>query len=135
MKIIKVIDEDTLEMRDMVVEEDEKSPVDGMADIFRQALSCTSTVFAEKYKKFIEAKEQFDEIYEPFKANLLELHKSNPNLPKTVMIEGTVKVTYVSPSTRNTIDSKKLKEEEPELVKKFTKTSNVNATVRLEKIV
>ena len=31
-------------------------------------------------------------------------------------------------------DSKKLKEEEPELAKKFTKTTDVNATIRIEGI-
>jgi predicted phage-related endonuclease len=54
-------------------------------------------------------------------------------MPKTITIGGT-KLTYVSPSIRNTIDSKKLKEEEPELAKKYTKATNVSATVRIETI-
>ena len=47
---------------------------------------------------------------------------------------GKVKLTHVSPSTRSTIDNKKLKEEEPELAKKFTKVTNVSASIRLEEI-
>ena len=74
-----------------------------------------------------------DKVYEPFKANIIGLHKTHTDLPKTIIVGG-VKLTYVSPSVRNTIDSKRLKEEEPELAKKFTKTSNVSATIRLEEV-
>ena len=84
-------------------------------------------------QKYKTAEENFKKLYEPFKANIIKLHEQRPDLPKSVMAGG-VKVTYVSPSTRTTIDSKKLKEEEPELAKKFTKTSNVSASVRLEEV-
>lgn len=40
-------------------------------------------------------------------------------------------ITYVEPSTRETIDSKRLKEEHPELAKKYVKTSTVKASVRI----
>lgn len=135
MKTIKVIDEDTLEIREIVVEDDRKmgDVVDELTDIFSQALNNDPDVFGEKYRAYRKAKEEFDAIYEPFKKNIIELHKTHTDLPKTVIVGG-VKLTYVSPSTRNTIDSKKLKEEEPELAKKFTKTSNVSATVRLEEV-
>lgn len=135
MKTIKVIDEDTLEIREIVVEDDRKmgDVVDELTDIFSQALNNDPDVFGEKYRVYKKAKEEFDAIYEPFKKNIIELHKTHTDLPKTVIVGG-VKLTYVSPSTRNTIDSKKLKEEEPELAKKFTKTSNVSATVRLEEV-
>lgn len=43
-------------------------------------------------------------------------------------------MTYVSPSTRSSIDSKKLKEEEPAIAEKFTKTTNVTASVRIEEL-
>ena len=136
MKTIKVIDEDTLEMKEVVIKEDGETDemIDAsIIDIFSQALNCDPEVFTEKYRAYKKAKEEFDAIYEPFKKNIIELHKTHTDLPKTVIVGGT-KLTYVSPSTRNTIDSKKLKEEEPELAKKFTKTSNVSATVRLEEI-
>ena len=136
MKTIKVIDEDTLEMKEVVIKEDGETDemIDAsIIDIFSQALNCDPDVFTAKYRVYKKAKEEFDAIYEPFKKNIIELHKTHTDLPKTVIVGG-VKLTYVSPSTRNTIDSKKLKEEEPELAKKFTKTSNVSATVRLEKV-
>ena len=135
MKTIKVIDEDTLEIREIVVEDDRKmgDVVDELTDIFSQALNNDPDVFREKYRAYKKAKEEFDAIYEPFKKNIIELHKTHSDLPKTIIVGG-IKLTYVSPSTRNTIDSKRLKEEEPELAKKFTKTSNVSATIRLEEV-
>ena len=146
MKVIKVIDEDTLEMRDLVIEDGEEvktasddisklsdEAVEAIANSFRQALPCEPEDFAQKYRKYQDAKAEFDTIFNTFKTNIIELHKAQPDLPKSMIICG-VRATYVSPSTRLSIDSKKLKEEEPELAKKFTKTSSVNATVRLEDI-
>ena len=135
MKTIKVIDEDTLEMKEVILEEDgvEIDETSEELDKFKQALPCEPEEFSEKYRALKQATEEFDKVFVPFKENLIKLHEQNENLPKTVIVDG-VKVTYVSPSIRNTIDSKKLKEEEPELAKKYTKATNVKATVRLEKI-
>ncbi len=136
-KIIK-IDEDTFEITEMYVEvEDEKvveeatgDAITDFADALRGAMGCTSDEFYEKYRAMKKAEADFKEIYEPLKAKVIELHETQ-NLPKNVIVGG-AKLTYVSPSTRSTIDSKKLKEEEPEIAKKFTKTSQVGATVRIE---
>ena len=135
MKTIKVIDEDTLEMKEIILEEDEVE-IDETSeelDKFKQALLCEPEEFSEKYRALKQATEEFDKVFVPFKENIIKLHEQSDDLPKTVIVDG-VKVTYVSPSIRNTIDSKKLKEEEPELAKKYTKATNVKATVRLEKI-
>ena len=43
-----------------------------------------------------------------------------------------LKVTYVEPTTRTTIDSKKLKEDLPAVAAKYTKTSQVKGSVRIE---
>jgi predicted phage-related endonuclease len=43
-----------------------------------------------------------------------------------------LKVTYVEPTTRSTIDSKKLKEELPAIAEKYTKTTVVKGSVRIE---
>ena len=138
MKIIKVVDEDTLEMRDMVIEE----PVEEMTEevsndiekAFRQAMICDPDEFARRYTEYKEAKAKFDEVYEPFKLNLLSLYKDNPHIPKSMIVGGKVKLTHVASNIRNTIDSKKLKEEEPELAKKFTKETKVSASIRLEEV-
>ena len=133
MKTIKVIDEDTLEMKEMVVEDEEYDSEKLEFDKFKQALPCEPEEFGQKYRAFKKASEEFDKVFIPFKENIIKLHEQSDYLPKTVIVDS-VKLTYVSPSTRNTIDSKKLKEEEPELAKKFAKTSNVKATVRIEEI-
>ena len=42
-----------------------------------------------------------------------------------------LKITYVAESTRTTIDSAKLKKDHPDIVKKYSKTSKVSASVRI----
>lgn len=96
-------------------------------------LNCEPEEFFNKYEAYKKAEAEFKELYEPFKENMLKLYEAEPTLPKGVVVGG-VKVTYISASTRSTIDSKKLKEEEPEIAKKFTKTSNVSATLRIDGI-
>lgn len=41
--------------------------------------------------------------------------------------------TYVAPSTKTAFDSKKLKEDNPELYAKYVKTSNVSSSLRVTK--
>ena len=124
-KTVKYVDEDTLEIKETVV--DDGTPeyeFKDLASVFEQALGCDPYEFEEKYEKFKKAEAEFNSIYEPFKDNLIKLHQDNKDLPKSVIIGG-IKCTYVSPSTR-------LKEEEPELAKKYMKTSNVKPTIRIE---
>lgn len=110
------------------MEEDVKS-------IIQSALNCEPEEFYKKYKKYKKAEEEFKNLYEPFKEKLIELYgDKNNNLPSSIVIGGT-KLTYVSPSIRATIDSKKLKEEEPEIAKKFTKNTPVSATIKLTGVV
>lgn len=137
-RTIKMVDEDTLEMKEVVIEDEEEikveeltpEEVEKLEDVFLGALGCDPSEFSDAYRKYKTAEEDFKKLYEPFKENLIKLHEQQSGLPKTIIADG-VKVTYVAPSTRTTIDTKKLKEEEPELVKKFTKTSKVSASVRL----
>lgn len=120
-------------MKEIVLENKVQDEAEKVADMFRQALSCTPEEFGKRYREFKEAKARFDEVYEGFKENIVKLHATEKDLPKSLVVDS-VKLTYVAPSVRTTIDSKKLKEEEPELAKKFSKTSNVSATVRIEGI-
>lgn len=100
-------------------------------EVVQSVLNCEPDDFYKKYKKYKKAEQEFMEIYEPFKKGLIELHKDNEELPSTVIVGG-AKLTYVSPNIRTSIDSKKLKEEEPEIAKKFAKTTVVSASVRIE---
>lgn len=99
-------------------------------DLVQSVLNCEPDEFYKKYKKYKKAEEEFTKLYEPFKKGLIKLHETYTELPNTVIVGG-AKLTYVSPSIRNTIDSKKLKEEEPELAKKYTKSTIVSASVKI----
>lgn len=99
----------------------------------KSALNCDPKIFSRKYKAYKKAEAEWKEVYEPFKTALLGLYKNEKDIPSEITIEK-VKLTYVSPSVRNTIDTKKLKEEEPELAKKFTKATSVDATMRIEEL-
>lgn len=130
MKTVKVIDEDTLEMKEIEVIESTEE-LDTFNSQLRSALNCDPEEFSLKYAEMKQAEANFEAIYKPFKENLIKLYEENKNLPKNIIIGG-VKVIYVSPSTRTSVDSKKLKEEEPELAHLYSKTTAVNATIRLE---
>ena len=134
-KVIRYVDEDTLEIIEKViddgVEELPEDEVDNITALFEQALGCEPDEFTKKYNAMKKAEQEFEEVYAPFKANLIKLHEKHKDLPKSVIVGGT-KLTYVSASTRKTIDSKKLKEEEPSIAEKYTKITNVNPTIRLE---
>ena len=42
-----------------------------------------------------------------------------------------LKITYVAPSTRTSVDSKKLQKEEPEIYKKYVETTNVAGSIKI----
>lgn len=44
---------------------------------------------------------------------------------------GKLKITYVAPSTRVSVDSKKLQKEEPEIYKKYVKTTTVEGNIKI----
>ena len=44
---------------------------------------------------------------------------------------GKLKITYVAPSTRVSVDSKKLQEKEPEIYKKYVKTTTVEGNIKI----
>ena len=131
----KIIDEDTLEI--LEIEEDVTDEDAKKAAVRAAFTSCTPNEFYEKYKKYKQAEAEFNAVYEPLKQNLIQLHKTMPGLEHTITLNGLLDglgLTYVSPNVRTSIDTKRLKEEEPELVKKYTKTTQVEASIRLNSI-
>ena len=44
---------------------------------------------------------------------------------------GNLKITYVAPSCRTSVDSKKLEKEEPEIYKKYVKTTTVAGSIKI----
>ena len=45
--------------------------------------------------------------------------------------KGNLKITYVAPSSRTSVDSKKLEKEEPEIYKKYVKTTTVAGSIKI----
>ena len=85
--------------------------------------------YAEVYKRYCEAKKELDALDEEFKAKLLEAFESN-ECNTTVVEKDGLKFTYVKGSTRKTIDSKKLQEEEPNIYDKYLKETQVKGSIR-----
>jgi vacuolar-type H+-ATPase subunit I/STV1 len=76
----------------------------------------------------IKLKKQLDDQEKKLKAtltNAMERHgvKSFEN--------DLIKMTYVAPTTRSTIDSTRLKKDHPALAEQYTKVSDVSASVRV----
>ena len=44
---------------------------------------------------------------------------------------GNLKITYVAPSCRTSVDSKKLEKEEPDIFKKYVKTTTVAGSIKI----
>ena len=82
----------------------------------------------KKITALIQLKKELDEQEKQLKQKLVEAMgmygiKSFEN--------DQIKMTYVAPTTRNTIDSTRLKKDHPDIVEQYSKTSNVSASVRV----
>lgn len=76
----------------------------------------------------MQMKKDLDEQEKQLKQKLLEAMEIN-NI-KSFENE-VIKMTYVAPTTRTTIDSIKLKKDHPDIAEQYSKTSNVSASVRV----
>ena len=92
-----------------------------------------------------EELEELEELMEEIKIKKDELNlmkekvdKVKETLYSTMEKEGVktvdrnkLKITYVAPSTRVSVDSKKLQKEEPEIYKKYVKTTTVAGSIKI----
>ena len=92
-----------------------------------------------------EELEDLEELMEKitFKEKELKLLKDMVDSVKTVLYDtmekegiktvdrGNMKITYVAPSSRTSVDSKKLEKEEPEIYKKYVKTTTVAGSIKI----
>ena len=92
-----------------------------------------------------EELEDLTELMEEIKAkeDELKLLKDMVDSVKTVLYgtmekegiktvdRGNLKITYVAPSCRTSVDSKKLEKEEPEIYKKYVKTTTVEGSIKI----
>ena len=82
-----------------------------------------------KITRLIKLKKQLDEQEKELKVTLTKAMEAyNVKSFENDMI----KMTYVAPTTRSSIDSARLKKDHPDIVEQYTKTSNVAAFVKVE---
>ena len=81
-------------------------------------------------KKVQKAKVALNKIENELKENFKEVMESN-GIKKWISPDGSFTVTYVAPTTSTTLDSKKIKEELPEIYQAYSKTSNKAGYVKL----
>lgn len=93
---------------------------DSQLEVMFQAQSIIET--ADRMKK------EADAMMEQVKSAILDAMERNS--VKTFENDF-LKITYVAPSTRTTIDSAKLKKEMPEVAEKYQKTSETKASLRI----
>lgn len=84
----------------------------------------------KEIKKFQKAKLQLNLMEEKLKKTFLDLMEQT-GVTKFTSPDGTFKVTYVAETTSTTFDSKKFKEEEPDLYEKYKKETTRKAYVKL----
>lgn len=103
-------------------------------EIYRQALNINATALAE----LVEVESLIKQIEEQKKAAEAQAVELRAALMQAMEQNGItnfenerIKLTYVAPTTRTAIDSAKLKKELPEVAEKYTKTSNVKASLRI----
>lgn len=82
----------------------------------------------EKIKNFELLKKEVEAQAETLKAELLETMRTQGIKS---FENDALKITYIEPTTRETIDSKRLKEELPEIADKYKKISKVKDSVRI----
>lgn len=101
-----------------------------------RTLSVSSELLAEVKQieqliKGIEAKKKEAEANaEALKAKLMEA-MANQGIKSYETLDKSMLITYIEPTTRESIDSAKLKKEMPEIAKNYVKKSNVKASVRI----
>ena len=84
----------------------------------------------KEIKKFQKAKIQLNLMEEKIKKMFLDLMEQT-GTTRFTSPDGTFKVTYIAETISSTFDSKKLKEENPDLYEKYKKETTRKAYVKL----
>lgn len=88
--------------------------------------------FVAKFKALKKAQDELKQIEDEVKSKMKEMFESIPELDSNSVVVDGLKFTYVHSSVRNTFDSKKFQEENPEEYKKYLKQSNVRSSIRVD---
>lgn len=81
-----------------------------------------------KITDLIKLKKQLDDQEKELKSTLV---KAMEAYGIKAFENDLIKMTYVAPTTRSTIDSTRLKKDHPDIAEQYSKTSNVSASVRV----
>ncbi len=84
----------------------------------------------KKLRKLEEKRLEAELAMKTFKEELLELMEQN-DFKESFEVKG-MKVTYKKASQRTSLDSKKIKEELPDIYDKYLKTSDVKSSISIE---
>lgn len=102
------------------------------AEVINGEMTAFQSAVPETIKKItslIALKKQLDEQEKQLKQKLVEAME----IYQIKAFENDlIKMTYVAPTTRSSIDGARLKKEHPDIAKQYTKTSNVAAFVKVE---
>lgn len=105
---------------------DDEAPTEGLAPL--DAFKVTTGNTIKKIADLELAKKNIENDESALREQLLQaMEKYGVKKFET----DAVTFTYVAPTTRNTIDSKALKAEQPDIAAMYTKTSNVKASVKI----
>ena len=93
-------------------------------------LATVNAEISTKISQTIEAIEKLEEVVKLFREAVL----SEMQLKGIKKFDnGQISITYIEPTTRVSVDSKKLKEELPDVYSKYSKVSDVKASVKISK--
>lgn len=101
-----------------------------MKEVVSAELATVNAEISTKISQTIEAIEKLEEVVKLFREAVL----SEMQLKGIKKFDnGQISITYIEPTTRVSIDSKKLKEELPDVYSKYSKISDVKASVKISK--
>lgn len=100
-----------------------------MKEVVSAELATVNAEISTKISQTIEAIEKLEEVVKLFREAVL----SEMQLKGIKKFDnGQISITYIEPTTRVSIDSKKLKEELPDVYKKYSKESEVKASIKIK---
>lgn len=103
------------------------SVIEGETDL--QVFKNTHIEIINTIAQLTAAKKQIEEQEKTMKEKLLEAMEK---YGVTKFDNEIIKVTYYAPSTSTTIDSTRLKKEQPDIAEKYSKTSNKKSYIKIE---
>lgn len=101
------------------------------AEIITDELTTFNTAVPEAISKIttlMKLKKQLDEQEKLLKQQLVEAMET---YGVKIFENEQIKMTYVAPTTRSTLDSARLKKDHPDIAEQYTKISSVSASVRV----